>query len=758
MKLALVLGKAQGNSIKQRLQGIKDNLDIDCFENVADFINVAIMRNSLYDRILVLSTLINQETATDLYQYWNTRSRDTNIVMLCKKDKDEQLARNFMGVFKTPLVTSMLVGNTTVAIIAEAVLNPVQDINAKYGIKDFLKVEVETNTYEQPKPVEPEQPKQPQVQQDKKEKRSLLGALFGGKKNKGTEQPDQQGQQGVQNLQQEQQGVQQVQQNSQITQNPQQGQLNSQMVQNPQQGQPNHQIMQNPQLQTNSQMMQGQQIQQNINVGQPSIGSQMTGQSTRGSQMTDRSSMDSQMTGQSSKKEVGSKGGLFNLKGKSGVDSKKKNRYQMAQDTVNNSQKISLAKPENSSFSDDLLSSNSNIQMSDATVQVVDDISEVSFLEGSEQNSGNNQDNYNSSQYQYQQTYDNTQVNNQSLQRNFNVDLSKPVLPVVNDDDFGYMPNDIQVNDFAPDPKIVDEDFGSIPESYSTQIPDQAGVVSVDDDFSNEDIASMEAKYREATNQPKVVTKVVEKEVIRNIGGGKTALAGIYNGKLKKVLIVTGDRATGITSTAMTVAKIMSKKVPVLYFDCDSDNHGLLSYIDYANFKNYENTHMQGIKLCHSGNIFDKCVVRYDDNLDILSSDYDCVCSDKELQETQEVVAEKAENYGVVIVDCPIDKLSLIPDLLLVGQTVICVEGSKRGFMNMLCRLEACSITDRLKRTIVSRGTMFVTKCAKDLNLKQLLGYVKSIYEPDVVNWMSMTTVPFNGKLDDKLLNDIFEG
>ena len=46
--------------------------------------------------------------------------------------------------------------------------------------------------------------------------------------------------------------------------------------------------------------------------------------------------------------------------------------------------------------------------------------------------------------------------------------------------DFGYMPNDIQVNDFAPDPKIVDEDFGSIPESYSTQIPDQAGVVSVD--------------------------------------------------------------------------------------------------------------------------------------------------------------------------------------------------------------------------------------------------------------------------------------
>ena len=70
MKLALVFGLQQGNALKPRLQGIKDNLNIDCFDSVPLFIDTALKRNSIYDRILVLSTKMNEKTINDLYSYW----------------------------------------------------------------------------------------------------------------------------------------------------------------------------------------------------------------------------------------------------------------------------------------------------------------------------------------------------------------------------------------------------------------------------------------------------------------------------------------------------------------------------------------------------------------------------------------------------------------------------------------------------------------------------------------------------------------
>ena len=84
MKLALVFGLQQGNALKPRLQGIKDNLNIDCFDSVPLFIDTALKRNSIYDRILVLSTKMNEKTINDLYTYWGKTSRDTEVVMLCK--------------------------------------------------------------------------------------------------------------------------------------------------------------------------------------------------------------------------------------------------------------------------------------------------------------------------------------------------------------------------------------------------------------------------------------------------------------------------------------------------------------------------------------------------------------------------------------------------------------------------------------------------------------------------------------------------
>jgi cellulose biosynthesis protein BcsQ len=273
-------------------------------------------------------------------------------------------------------------------------------------------------------------------------------------------------------------------------------------------------------------------------------------------------------------------------------------------------------------------------------------------------------------------------------------------------------------------------------------------------------VGDAEESYRAANDAPKVVTKTVVKEVIRNVGsGGKlVALEGVYSGRLKKIVIVTGDRGTGVTSTAYNLAQTLAKKVDVLYFDCDIDNHGLLSYIDYANFKNYENNHMNGTKLCRTSQAFDTCVISWDTNLYLLTSDYTCDTTVEELQRTSEIVAERATDFGVVVVDCPIEKLNYIKDLILTGQSITCVEGSKRGFMNMLCQLERSTLPTRFKRTLVARGNLFVTKCSRNLDLKKLVAFIRALFEPADVDWLSQNIVAFDGKLTDKLLNDILEG
>ena len=167
---------------------------------------------------------------------------------------------------------------------------------------------------------------------------------------------------------------------------------------------------------------------------------------------------------------------------------------------------------------------------------------------------------------------------------------------------------------------------------------------------------------------------------------------------------------------------------------------------------------MNGVKMCKSTQAFSKCVISWEENFYMLTTDFSCDCTNEELERASEVVAENADEFGVVVVDCPVDKLPYIKDLVLTGLGAICVEGSRRGFMNMLCQFEASKLQTRYKRTLVSHGIMLVTKCNKHLDLKRLVNYIKAIYEPDEVNWLAHEPIAFNGNLTDKLLNDILEG
>lgn len=661
MKLALVLGDKQGSVVKPRLQGIKDNLNIDCFDNIPSFIDMAIKRNAIYDRILVLSTKINTATLKDLNNYWSATSKDTEIVLLCKSGVDDDKARDFLDTFMTPVACAMLVDSTPVSIIAEGVLRPVAELNNDYGIKDFLDMEVDDDAYipEEPKVEDtimtqqqtqaPVQQPQQQAQQTKKpeKKKGFFSSIFGSRKQT---QPQQ------------------------ITQ-----------------PQPTQQVVQNEPIQ---QVAQTEPI-QNTNY--------------------DDINMNQSDYSQSENLEQ-------NLNVQDSVDSS----YPDYEETE------PIIKDDFSDFQENLADNvTSMMEESQPSDMSLTDTQSTDFEEPSKKPELNS-------------------TSQSSLGANSFEPEFEEVTPVK--------------NDFEPEQIEIDDDFGAEDLGYDQSQDEVHYSISspseIDEDVSDMGVALDEEQYRQQTEQPKVIKQVITKEVIRNVNTGNklVALNGVYQGRLKKVVIVTGDRGTGVTSTALNIAKTLAKKVDVLYFDCDINNHGLLNYIDYANFKNYEQVHMNGVKMCKSTQVFSNCVISWEENLYLLTTDFSCDCSTEDLERAGEVVAENADEFGVVVVDCPVDKLPYIKDLVLTGLGVVCVEGSRRGFMNMLCQFEANTLQTRYKRTLVSHGIMFVTKCNKHLDLKKLVNYIKAIYEPDEVNWLAHEPIAFNGNLTDKLLNDILEG
>ena len=316
----------------------------------------------------------------------------------------------------------------------------------------------------------------------------------------------------------------------------------------------------------------------------------------------------------------------------------------------------------------------------------------------------------------------------------------------------------------VPDEEVVEDlSAGGMLANNNFETGMQEQQDDVDTDFSDMSVGDLEASYREKLEQPKV--QIVEKEVIKEVvkevqvgGKGANSVYGsILKGKTKKIILVTGDRGSGVTSLAYEIAEWFAKYVPVLYFDCDVELHGLLSYIDYHDFCQYDQQQLQGVKLCRSAKAFPNCITRYSSNLDLLTTNYGAEVSDEELELAQSVVAEVANNYGVVVVDAPIDKLPHLTDLILCGNTCLLAEASKRGMMNIMCKLEDSPLPTRYKRNLAGTGTMVYTKVNPKINMKKLIDYVKDIVDFEEVNWIGMNTINRPAKLDQKFIEEIIE-
>lgn len=245
----------------------------------------------------------------------------------------------------------------------------------------------------------------------------------------------------------------------------------------------------------------------------------------------------------------------------------------------------------------------------------------------------------------------------------------------------------------------------------------------------------------------KVVEKIVEKpvEVIKEVPlkgrrGGKSFIDEI-NGGNYKIVLVSGSRGSGVTSLAMDIAASFAKHTRVLYFDCDVKYHGLLSYIDYDEFCNYSEQVRNGIRLCRTERALKDCVIRYSDNLDILTTDYSVEVSNRELENTAGVVTEALGMYQIIVVDAPIEHLHLLEELLHSANVVFTVEASRRGILNLVTDINALTLSTRLLRRVYNKGTLVYTKAGKNTNVTKLIAGVKDFVVFDDFEWLDLESV-----------------
>lgn len=290
-------------------------------------------------------------------------------------------------------------------------------------------------------------------------------------------------------------------------------------------------------------------------------------------------------------------------------------------------------------------------------------------------------------------------------------------------------------------------------------------LASLDDEdfFADIDVGELDSAYKEAEQASNVRVERVEvvKEVIKEMptgGKSKKVLSSLFSGKGNRVFIVTGDRGAGATTLAYEMAQEIAKYVAVLYYDGDTVNHGLLNYLDYTRFCEYDSSAQQGARLAKSVNAFKNCAMRYDNNIDILSSNFGVEVSDEEYESVQSVVADISNDYNVVIADIPFSKLPLCSELISVSTTIIVAERSKRGMMNLACQFDRCKLPIRAKRRISSMGTIVLTKGDSKVDAKKLKRYVSDIVEFDEEdsNWLNMKMVN-RDKMSSKFLQEIIE-
>lgn len=258
------------------------------------------------------------------------------------------------------------------------------------------------------------------------------------------------------------------------------------------------------------------------------------------------------------------------------------------------------------------------------------------------------------------------------------------------------------------------------------------------------DLDKLAETYEERNTKvvEKVVERVVEVEKIVKVGDNKRR----YKNGIR-VVILTGDRKTGMTRLALNMASHYTKSSRTLFVDFDIHRKGSLLYLGLEKVALEDERVQNGLLLLRSTNTLKHVVYPFSKGgFDCLLSMHGAEFDEKQLYEAQKVLYLQRE-YQTVIVDCPFENLHYLQDLILYAEVLICTESNLQGVMNTLLGLNKIP-DERFLSFVYNNGQYFLSVASDMKEFKTCLTYLSDLFELGETS-LDWSKLPIIGTLKD---------
>lgn len=262
------------------------------------------------------------------------------------------------------------------------------------------------------------------------------------------------------------------------------------------------------------------------------------------------------------------------------------------------------------------------------------------------------------------------------------------------------------------------------------------------------------------SEKPKVITKEVVKEVVREVAGGKGRYASVKSGASPLYVIVTGERRSGKTTTAIRLSESIAKdRVRTLFVDFDIERQNSLLYLNLPGLVEQPLFVQQGVFLCQNEEDLSKAIWTTADisfsSLVSLPTD-DTNLMGKQTLDNLEKVAEMLASqdlFQAVVVDCPLEVLPYVTALLDDCLVVTCIDSDESAISNFIYYFSKLDLSTQKKNRILKSMMLYAVKCkgadvkavkSEVLQFKKSLEQFTEMYSQEKLNLPASRIINLN--------------
>lgn len=261
-------------------------------------------------------------------------------------------------------------------------------------------------------------------------------------------------------------------------------------------------------------------------------------------------------------------------------------------------------------------------------------------------------------------------------------------------------------------------------------------VEEVDDLTPLEGVRQLSDQYEEQSKQvvEKIVEKIVEVPVERVVEVQTVLTVGEKKKTYKngiRTIVVTGDRKTGVTRTSLNMAAHYAKTESTLYVDLDIARRGSLLYFGLENIAKQEEHVQNGLTFFKNLKTLKNVVYTFP------KGGFDCLVTThgSEVTEEQILLAQRLlvsqRTYKTLIIDCPLENLNYLEDIILYSEIVLCMDSSTPCILNTILELSKLSDNERFGTFLYNNSSYFLSGDDRVDDFKKSLAYIGDIFSLD---------------------------